>query len=422
MKTNATKWLLLSLPIALAQAASASDVWLVNGANGSDSNSCISPQTACKTIGHALSLASSGDFILVAPAIYAENLTISFSVTVIGASADTTAIDGGGVGRVIYIPSQTAKVNLWGLTIRNGVLRTGTKQGPGVFNFGSLTINFCTITNNLAVGFGGFGGGIFNEGDVTINDSRISQNGHVLGGGGIYSSGHLTINNSTIAANSAGIGGGIENRSILNSAGALTGGTLTIKNSTLSSNTALSVGGGIQNLGSLVIVNSTLNGNTATDVDPLYNGNGGAISNGGTLAVFNATFSGNSALNGGAIFSYGARATLQNSIVANSTTGGNCGGRIVSHGYNLSSDETCNFSKRGDLNNIDPILGPLRNHGGPTQTLALQNGSAAIDSGNPSGCTDEAGHLLRTDQRGKPRPDKEDTRGCDMGAYERQTD
>jgi hypothetical protein len=183
MKTNAAGLLLLSLLIAMAQAASASNVWLVNGVNGRDSDNCRLPQTACKTIGHALSLASSGDFILVAPAIYTENLTVSFSVTVIGAGAGTTAIDGGGVGRVISIPSQTAKVNLWGLTIRNGVLRTGTRQGPGVFNFGSLTINFCIITNNLAVGFGGFGGGIFNEGDVTINDSTISRNGHVLGGG-----------------------------------------------------------------------------------------------------------------------------------------------------------------------------------------------------------------------------------------------
>jgi hypothetical protein len=32
------------------------------------------------------------------------------------------------------------------------------------------------------------------------------------------------------------------------------------------------------------------------------------------------------------------------------------------------------------------------------------------------------GHLLKTDQRGFPRPDKEDTGGCDMGAYERQKD
>jgi len=59
---------------------------------------------------------------------------------------------------------------------------------------------------------------------------------------------------------------------------------------------------------------------------------------------------------------------------------------------------------------------------GPTQTQAVQSGSPAIDAGNPSGCTDGSGNLLKTDQRGAPRPDKEDTGGCDMGAYERQTD
>ena len=32
------------------------------------------------------------------------------------------------------------------------------------------------------------------------------------------------------------------------------------------------------------------------------------------------------------------------------------------------------------------------------------------------------GQLLTTDQRGQPRPDKEDAGGCDMGAYERPTD
>jgi hypothetical protein len=39
-----------------------------------------------------------------------------------------------------------------------------------------------------------------------------------------------------------------------------------------------------------------------------------------------------------------------------------------------------------------------------------------------AGLPDGHGHLLKTDQRGKPRPDKEDKTGCDMGAYERQKD
>jgi hypothetical protein len=94
---------------------------------------------------------------------------------------------------------------------------------------------------------------------------------------------------------------------------------------------------------------------------------------------------------------------------------------MTSNGYNLSSDGTCNFNSTGDLNNTDPKLGQLGNYGGQTQTMPLLSGSPAIDAGNPSGCTDGQGHLLRTDQRGRPRPDKEDTGGCDMGAYERQS-
>jgi hypothetical protein len=67
---------------------------------------------------------------------------------------------------------------------------------------------------------------------------------------------------------------------------------------------------------------------------------------------------------------------------------------------NLSSDGTCNFNNSGDLNNTDPKLGPLQNNGGPTQTQALCPVSPAIDAGNPNGCTDGNGHLLRADQPG----------------------
>ena len=93
-----------------------------------------------------------------------------------------------------------------------------------------------------------------------------------------------------------------------------------------------------------------------------------------------------------------------------------------SNGYNLSSDNTCNFNGPGDLNNTDPRLGSLGYYGGSTPTIPLLSGSPAIDAGNPSGCTDGQGNPLKTDQRGLPRPDQEDTGGCDMGAYESQSD
>ena len=94
--------------------------WYVEGVNGNDANHCQAPQAACKTIGHAISLASSGDSIMVAPATYKENLTININLNVIGSGASTTIIDGGGGGTVVKIYNATAQVTLSKLTIRHG--------------------------------------------------------------------------------------------------------------------------------------------------------------------------------------------------------------------------------------------------------------------------------------------------------------
>lgn len=405
MRTNHPR-LLVAVILALAPAALASTTWYVNGTSGNNSNTCISSVTACKTIRHAISLASSGDSIMVAAGAYKERITIGFNLTVIGSGAGTTALDGGFAGRVVAVSSSTAHVTLSKLALLNGLVSGEVANGGGLLNSGTLTINDCIITNNQAKGhYGSLGGGIYNTGRLTINRVTISNNRTfvISGGGGIYNRGNLTVNNSALTSNSAAVGGGVFN----------SGGMLTINKSTFSSNSA-DVGGGIDNTGQLAVNNSTISGNRAED--------GGGIDSPGTLTISSSTFSGNSATKGGAVFNNGGTATLQNSIVADSAAGGNCNGVIASGGYNLSSDGTCNFSNTGDQNNADPKLGPLQNNGGPTATMALSAGSPAIDAGNPSGCTDGQGHLLKTDQRGQSRPDKEDSGGCDIGAYERQSD
>jgi hypothetical protein len=65
----------------------------------------------------------------------------------------------------------------------------------------------------------------------------------------------------------------------------------------------------------------------------------------------------------------------------------------------------------------DPLLGPLQDNGGPTQTMALLPGSPAIDGGSSFG--------LSTDQRGDPRPvdfsgipNAAGGDGADIGAFE----
>jgi hypothetical protein len=364
--------LLLAVFLPLAPTSSASTKWYVDGVKGNDNHNCKSHKTACKTISHAITLASFGDSIMVAAATYQENLNFS-GLTIIGSSVKTTIIDGGVVNTVVTIYNSSASVTLSKLTIRNGLAQ--------------------------------YGGGVSNSGTLTISDSVVSSN------------------NARFPCRYPGcmaVGGGIYNH----------GGTLTISNSTISGNTASAgrscikfcrgIGGGIYNNGMLTINNSTISGNTASSsCNQGCAPGGGGISNDGAVTINNSTVSANSAFIGGGVENHSA-ATLQNSIVANSPSGGNCNGTMTSNGYNLSSDGTCNFNGTGDLNNTDPKLGQLGNYGGPTQTIPLRAGSPAIDAGNPSGCTDGNGHLLKTDQRGKPRPDKEDTGGCDMGAYERQ--
>ena len=335
--------------------------WYVDGIHGNDHNDCKTAQTACRTIAHAIGLAAPGDSLIAAAATYTENLNIESSLNLTGAGASKTILDGGGAARVVSILNSAAVVSLTGVTIRNGI----AAGGGGILNWGTLTLTKSALRGNIAASsYSATGAGVYNSGTLTINDSTISGNTgstNFMYGGGIYNSGAVTIDNSTLSGNSA-LG--------------FTGGG----------------GGGIYNAsGTVKIDNSTISGNSGSGYG------GGGIYNSGTV-------------------------TLQNSIVANSPSGGNCYGSMTSNGYNVSGDNTCYFNGAGDLNSTDPKLGRLQNNGGPTQTQAPLTGSPAIDAGNPNGCTDGQGHPLKTDQRGLPRHDKEDTGGCDMGAVERQKD
>jgi hypothetical protein len=202
-------WLLLAMSLALAPTALASTKWYVNGVNGSDNNDCKSRQHACKTIGHAISLASSGDSVLVAPATYTENLTINIGLKLIGSGVQTTIIDGGQVGTVVTLSRSATNVILSKFTVRNGSAR-------GISTTGTLTINKSTISGNSASPFRYCmtgGGGIWNGGTLTINNSTVSNNTtHQVCGGSILNYlGTVVISNSTVSGNAAGSGGGIFN-------------------------------------------------------------------------------------------------------------------------------------------------------------------------------------------------------------------
>jgi hypothetical protein len=124
--------------------------------------------------------------------------------------------------------------------------------------------------------------------------------------------------------------------------------------------------------------------------------------------VSNSTFAGNRAYWAGAIRNVDGTVTLKNTIVANSLAIGNCSGAINGGGGNLSyPDSTCPGISG------DPRLGILQNNGGPTATMALGSGSAALDAANDAICA--APPVNNRDQRGVIRPQGAH---CDIGAYE----
>jgi len=336
----------------------------------------------------------------------ASELAIEKSLTIQGPGANQLTVSGNHVARVFNIAAGNFTVTFSSLTIVSGV----ANGGGGISNNSTGTLNVIdtVLSGNAALACGG-----------PIFDNK--------GGGAISNVGTGTLNvlNSTLSGNTACVlGGGIYNANT---------GAVNITGSTFSGNSAPgSCGGGIYNaFGVVTIINSTFSGNSNTNGP-----GGGAICNdgfGGSLHITNSTLFRNSAFSGGGIINIsGATAVVKNTIIAlnaASSSGSDVQGSFTSQGYNLigANDGSNGFANGvnndqvGSSNSpVDPLLAPLANNGGPTQTHALLAGSTAIDKGSAASIT--------TDQRGLPRPVDDPLTpnaaggdGSDIGAFEAQT-
>jgi concanavalin A-like lectin/glucanase superfamily protein len=111
---------------------------------------------------------------------------------------------------------------------------------------------------------------------------------------------------------------------------------------------------------------------------------------------------------------------IKNSILASPTRAffpaRACDGALpLSAGHNIVGDSSCGLTGPGDLQNTDPLLGPLANNGGPTPTHMPLCNSPAIDGVPVADSTDANGVPIATDQRGVMRPLGT---GADIGAVE----
>ena len=327
-----------------------------------------------------------------------------------GSSTDSISFDSSLAGTIIHLASTlliSSDMTIDGSSLSSQISISGDNSVQVLsVNSGTVTLNSLIIMQGSVSAAPG-GGGIYNAtgATLTINNSTIAENAAAgtPGGGGIYnaSGATLTINNSTISdnTNTSGPGGGIRND-----------GTLTVTNSTFSDNTASGgSGGGIRNIGTLTVANSTFSNN-------ITSGSGGGIYNVAdfvSATVTNSTFSGNSAgsAGGGIYYSTGTGTfNYANTIIANSTSGGDCAGdgTLGTNTNNLVENGGCSASLQ-----VDPALDALANNSGPTQTFALIAGSPAIDAGDVTTCTNFP--ISNLDQRGVTRPVGAQ---CDIGAYE----
>ena len=332
-----------------------------------------------------------------------------------------------------------ATVTISGMAIEDG---GGVNYGGAINNLGSLTLTDSTVSGSTAEEAGG---GIYNGGTLVLTGDTFQNNTASNGGGAVYTSGSLTANNDNFYDNHGGISGGaisgatsnanitVTNSTITNNDAdygggifAAPGATTTITDSTLSSNTAsLRGGGAIANRGDLTVTDSTLSGNSAQT-------GGGGIYNDGTATITNCTIYNNTASQGGGLDNLGST-TLTSCTVTDNNAYGGAGGGIFNSGEsrgvslensivsgNIDStdpDIYGSFAQQdgfnllgaalqgsttyltGDVFSDNPLLSPLGDYGGPTETVALLPGSPALTGPNSYDA-----YVSTTDQRGEGVP------------------
>jgi CSLREA domain-containing protein len=260
--------------------------------------------------------------------------------------------------------------------LSNTVTAFSQTGGGAIYNDkGVININGSRFDGNHSDLPGG--GAIYSRspGVLTISNSTFTNNSAYFGGGGIYALGTVTITNSTFEGNFANYAGAL-NTSTFGWAS-----QIDILNSNFSNNFAAYDGGAIFNNAKMNVYNSTFSGNSAQGGGAIVNGN-----TAGKLTIGNSTIAYNSAITvGGGIFNLGIL-SFTNTIIANSLDGGDCvnNGMVSININNLIEDGSCSPAISGD-----PLLGPLQSNGGQTPTHAPLPSSLAIDNGDNSICEEK---------------------------------
>lgn len=279
----------------------------------------------------------------------------------------------------------------------------GIYSGAGA----TATIEDSNIAGNAA-GHGGAGG----SGSTATENNQNGGNGGLGGdggaGGGIASAGTLSISGATVASNQpgagaaggaggAGLGSGSSKLHAAGGPGGNGGGVAALGASTLDTTTLTN---------DTITANSTLGGGQGLLIDATP-GQGAGIFQGAPTAAMMVSFTtvaanddyGSEVSDGSGIAATGGGGVTESgSIISGNGSGtdGNCFGGVSNAGGNVAYEAGASGGCPGLVG--DPKLGTFASYGGPTQTLPLGSGSAAIGAVPLAACSQTQ------DQRGVGRP------------------
>lgn len=361
--------------------------WGAGGTYAAPDKICAVPSIKYPTLASALAKRKCATINLAAGTYHENNFSLSHKVTLIGAGAATTIIDGDAQA-LFYLDVSGPQFTLSGITLQNAGSPYALFVESSVVNItdsvfknneraiwidgGTMTILRTTFTNNLS----------------TANGAAIFRE---------YSPGALTIDSSKFVKNTASCGAAIY--SATENAAALS-----ITNTKISKSRGTGAdcnGGAMYTTDPTQITRVKFKGNHADAA----NGTGGAVYQGGaTLSILNSSFSKNTATKGGGVASEGGTSlTITASTFDHNTTSSSHGGGLYSttpttilnstfsaNTASVSGGDGGGVAFFGSGNHIvnTTFAGNIAQGGG---NLALGGASADIknsllDAGSPNNC------------------------------------
>ncbi len=385
---------LLILMVVLLSATSWAEN-MITVTNPGDDEGAITPFCSSGTLRCAVVKAVPGDTINFAAGLGTVTLTsgelvIDKDLTISGPGSGNLTIQRSTAGgtpefRIFNVTSSTGTITISGVTVSNGLADGETeslRSGGGINNEGTLTLDDCVITGNVAKESGGGVANRLNGSSLTLINSFVTGNsvatlGNDGWGGGVYNGPgtmvvtHCTVSNNSLQADAGhdAYGGGVYNEGSLT----ITGSKISGNHSTGGSD-ADGGGGGIFNDNQLTLATSTVDSNTATGgagSGPGRGYGGGIANGGGDTTLDRSTVSGNFAVGGaGSDSSSGGSGegggiavdfdfvTVDTSTVSGNTSSGGAGnGAGSSHGggiFNHSFAALFNSTVATNVVNVVP--------------------------------------------------------------------